>query len=140
MPEQEKMSSFEMPRYRINVLNEDRVLEYAYLEQFSELDLNQFTPSRFECNWPDFWKGADFDCEAFIKFVYRGQILGLIRFAIYPYPPNGGLADVGGVWPLHWVYWLFLRSTPGKCLYFQSMLSRAVMILVEALPWRDAQG
>jgi hypothetical protein len=93
MPEQEKMSSFDMPSYRISVLNEDRVLEYAYLEQLSELDLNQPTASRFECNWLDFWKGADFDCEAFIKFVYRGQILGLIRLALYPYPFNNGQAE-----------------------------------------------
>lgn len=93
MPEQEKMSSFDMPSYRINVLNGDRVIEYAYLEQLSETDLNQLTESHFECNWPDFWKGADFNCEAFVKFMYRGQTIGLIRFALYPYPVNNGQAE-----------------------------------------------
>jgi hypothetical protein len=93
MPEQEKMSGFEMPRYRIDVLNENRILEYAYLEQLNEPDLNQSTASHFECSWLDFWKGADFDCEAFIKFVYRGEILGLIRFVLYPYPLNNGKAE-----------------------------------------------
>jgi hypothetical protein len=93
MSEQERMSSFDMPRYSINVLNKDRIIENAYLEQLSELDLNSSTVSRFECSWLDFWKGADFACEAFIKFVYRGEILGLIRFALYPYPLNNGQAE-----------------------------------------------
>jgi hypothetical protein len=93
MIRQEMMSSFDMPHFRVNVLNEDGIIEYADLEPLSEFDLNASTVSRFECSWLDFWKGADFACEAFIKFVYRGEIIGLIRFALYPYPLDKGHAE-----------------------------------------------
>jgi hypothetical protein len=87
------MSDLVMPYYSIRVIDSDGTQEYAYLQQLSESDI-EATSSRFNCNWLGFWKDADFDCEAFIKFVYRGQILGLIRFALYPYPPNDGRAEV----------------------------------------------
>jgi hypothetical protein len=94
MPEQERMSTFDMPHYRIKIPNGGVVPEYAYLEPLRKSELNQFTVNRFECNWLDFWQVADFDCEAFIKFVYRGQILGLVRFALYPYPPNNEQPEI----------------------------------------------
>jgi hypothetical protein len=94
MSEQERMSIFNMPSYKINVTSGDRSEDFAYLEHLNEFDFDQLAESYFECNWLDFWEAADFNCEAFIKLKYRGQVLGLIRFALYPYPVGNGLPEV----------------------------------------------
>jgi hypothetical protein len=43
MPEQERMSTFDMPRYRIRIPNGGVVPEYAYLEPLRKSELNSLS-------------------------------------------------------------------------------------------------
>ena len=72
------------PSYKVNVQTKSLNQEYtysAYLQPAQKSDM----PSNWECDWQSFWDDADFDCEAIIKLTLNGNILGLIRFALYPY-------------------------------------------------------
>jgi hypothetical protein len=43
-------------------------------------------PPNWSFAWPEFWQDVDFACEQIIKLVYEQEILGLIRYGLYPYP------------------------------------------------------
>lgn len=57
-------------------------LRRAVLSEARQSDM----PQDWTCEWVTFWARSDFDCEAIIKMEYRNHLMGLIRFAIYPYP------------------------------------------------------
>ncbi|EDX74512.1 hypothetical protein MC7420_4036 [Coleofasciculus chthonoplastes PCC 7420] len=37
-------------------------------------------------NWSSLWQRTDFDCQNIVKLVYSGQVWGLVRYGLYPYP------------------------------------------------------
>jgi len=74
------------PIYRVKVINNLGREKYAYLEPAQQSDMPNSNSLDFTFAWHDFWQKSDFDCEAIIKLSYEGDILGLIRFGIYPYP------------------------------------------------------
>lgn len=71
------------PSYRVKALDQTGAFVDAYLEPANEADMNS-TDLTFD--WRYFWTKADFDCEAIVKLSYQREVLGLIRFALYPYP------------------------------------------------------
>jgi hypothetical protein len=73
-----------LEKYVVNVFNRTEGLQEALLEPANETDM----PSSWSCNWPTFWRQADFDCEAIIKLSHQDKNLGLIRFALYPFAPR----------------------------------------------------
>ena len=88
------MSSSQLPSYRVNVKTQNGQ-ESAFLEEATQSDIDRITSDlRFNCNWEGFFTEADFDCEVFIKLQYQDKIYGLIRFAIYPYPPKDGKPEI----------------------------------------------
>jgi transcriptional regulator with XRE-family HTH domain len=60
----------------------------SQLTDILSLDANDWS-----CNWQRFWNKADWDCECIVKLTFRGKILGLIHFALYPYPPVNNIAE-----------------------------------------------
>lgn len=74
------------PIYRVKVIDNLGTEKYAYLEPAQQSDIPSSNSPDFTFAWHDFWQKSDFDCEAIIKFSYQGNILGLIRSGIYPYP------------------------------------------------------
>jgi hypothetical protein len=84
---EKKLSEIENPTpiYRVKVMDNLGKEKYAYLEPAQQSDIPSSNSPDFTFAWRDFWQKSDFDCEAIIK-SYQGDILGLIRFGIYPYP------------------------------------------------------
>lgn len=70
----------QIPSFRVKVVDQAKVDRDAYLEPADESDM----PANWTFDWKNFWKRADWYCEAFIKLSYKGEILGLVRFALYP--------------------------------------------------------
>jgi hypothetical protein len=83
--------------YAVEVLNQSGVVQKAVLEPATKEDM----PMNWTCNWVNFWNRADFDCEAIIKLSCQGTLLGLVRFALYPYSGQGLVANVEYVEILH---------------------------------------
>ena len=85
---EEMLSEIEDPTpiYRVKVIDNLGRQRDAYLEPAQQSDMPSSHSPDFTFAWRDFWQKSDFDCEAIIKLSYQGDILGLIRFGIYPYP------------------------------------------------------
>jgi hypothetical protein len=83
--------------YGIQVLTPSGMVLEAVLEPATAKDM----PIDWTCNWVNFWNKADFDCEAIIKLSYQGNLLGLIRFALYPYTETGLPSTIEYVEILH---------------------------------------
>jgi hypothetical protein len=71
--------------YTVKVTDNTAVAQQAVLEPAIEADM----PTDWTCNWVNFWDKADFDCEAIIKLSSQKRLLGLVRFALYPYSGLG---------------------------------------------------
>lgn len=77
-----------LSQINVNVLDNKKNKLVATLKE-AELAEIQSLGSDWTCNWQKFWDDADFNCEAIVKLTFRQNILGLIHFALYPYPyPN----------------------------------------------------
>lgn len=74
------------PIYRVKVLDNSGIEGDAYLEPAKEEDMPTASSQDWSFNWCGFWRNTDFDCEAIVKLSYQGEIMGLVRFALYPYP------------------------------------------------------
>lgn len=74
------------PSYRVKVLGQTGAFLDAYLEPANEGDMPSINSNYWTFDWRGFWTKADFDCEAIVKLSYQREVLGLIRFALYPYP------------------------------------------------------
>ncbi len=80
----------QIPKCHVNVINMQggnktvACLNPCQEEDILSLDIN---------DWQKFWYGADWDCECMVKLTFRGRILGLIHFALYPYPPINNIAE-----------------------------------------------
>lgn len=87
------MTSNTIPNYRVDVKSKSLLgylqNDFAYLEEATKGDMPNYNSSNWNCNWIGFWEDADFECEAIIKLSFRGEILGLIRFALYPFDGEG---------------------------------------------------
>ncbi len=81
MPGTVTMSLSFLPSYRVNVENTQKVLQGAILMP----SVSSSMQGHWECNWPNLWKTADFDCDAIIEMSFQGQVVGLIKFGLYPY-------------------------------------------------------
>lgn len=81
--------SNKLPSYQVNVFTQNNIQKIASLKEAKENDILSLNSNDWHCNWQNFWKQADWDCEGIIKLTFQGKILGLIHFALYPYPyPN----------------------------------------------------
>ena len=76
------------PIYRVRVLDQSGVKQYAYLKPAQEEDMLPRNSHNWTFNWREFWKNADFDCEAIIKIFCQGKVLGLARLGLFPYPSD----------------------------------------------------
>lgn len=74
------------PIYRVRVLDRYGIELDAYLEPALEEDMPSLSSSDWTFNWCEFWQNTDFDCEAIIKLSCQEEVLGLVRFGLYPYP------------------------------------------------------
>ena len=70
-----------MHSYTVKVTDNIGAAQYEVLEPAIQEDM----PTDWTCNWVNFWNRADFGCEAIIKLSSQGRLLGLLRFALYPY-------------------------------------------------------
>ncbi|WP_009631988.1 hypothetical protein [Synechocystis sp. PCC 7509] len=77
------------PIYKVEVINHSGIKINACLEPAKKEDMPPVQSLDFTFAWREFWQKSDFDCEAIIKLSCQGEILGLIRFGLYPY----GLGD-----------------------------------------------
>lgn len=97
--------------YRVDVKRKNSmglmIDDFAYLEEATKEDMPSNNSSNWNCDWNGFWERADFDCEAIIKFSCKGVILGLIRFALYPFDGEGT--------PPQYLEILHLECLPKKC-------------------------
>jgi hypothetical protein len=48
--------------------------------------LEQDLPEDWECDWRYIWQRTDFECQAIIKISVEGNLWGLMRYGLYPYP------------------------------------------------------
>jgi hypothetical protein len=88
------MSESPLPTYKVKILKDNLVKDYAYLEEANQYDINEISRlPDFQCNWARLWDITDFDCEALVKLIYQGEIQGIIKFALYPYPPPSGIPE-----------------------------------------------
>lgn len=100
-------------------------------------------PSNWSCSWTRFWERTDFDCERIIKLSFEDQLLGLLRYGLYPYPgspvflevtnlettPTNRMAEPVGRWLLWYATQTALRfcsATDNQALVFLVSLSSAV--------------
>jgi hypothetical protein len=105
-------------------------------------DINDM-PSNWSCSWPTFWEMANFDCERIIKLSFEDELLGLLRYGLYPYPgspvflevtnlettPMNRLAEPVGRWLLWYATQTALRfcsATDHQTLVFLVSLTSAV--------------
>ncbi|MEM9273025.1 MAG: hypothetical protein AAGA80_08695 [Cyanobacteria bacterium P01_F01_bin.143] len=83
------MTNTATPSYRVDVQSRSvggsLQNDVAYLEEATKNDMPSDNSPNWNCNWIEFWQKADFDCEAIIKLSFREELLGLIRFALYPF-------------------------------------------------------
>jgi hypothetical protein len=77
------------PSYRVKALGQTEAFLDAYLEPASEGDMPSINSTDWTFDWRSFWTKTDFGCEAIVKLSYQGEVLGLIRFGLYPYPFPG---------------------------------------------------
>ncbi len=75
-----RVNVYKAPNQRRNKARHDAYLEEAIISDMLLISLPKWT-----FDWSYFWEQADFACEAIIKLSYGGEILGLIRMALYPY-------------------------------------------------------
>jgi hypothetical protein len=87
------MSEIRLPTYRVKILK-DNLVDHAFLEEAEQSDITEISllPG-FKCDWTRLWSNTDFDCEALVKLTYQGKIQGIIKFALYPYPPPSGIPE-----------------------------------------------
>lgn len=74
------------PIYKVKVKDKLGIILNAYLEPANEEDMLYLSTPDFTFAWNEFWQNSSFDCEAIIKLSYKGVVLGLIRFGLYPFP------------------------------------------------------
>lgn len=74
------------PSYRVKALSQTGGFVDAYLEPANKGDMPSMNSTDWTFDWRGFWTKADFNCEAIVKLSYQREVLGLIRFALYPYP------------------------------------------------------
>ena len=74
------------PSYQVKVFDWSGMELNAYLEPVLEPDLPPRSSPDWTFDWRGFWQNTDFECEAIIKLSCRGEIFGLVRFGLYPYP------------------------------------------------------
>jgi hypothetical protein len=70
------------------------LVDHAYLAEARENDIDEISSlPDFKCSWTELWNRTDFDCEALAKLTYQDKIQGIIKFALYPYPPPSGIPE-----------------------------------------------
>lgn len=68
--------------YWVSVSDSSNIGVRAFIGPAKEKDL----PTKWECDWPNIWGRADFDCQAVIKLSVNGDLWGLMSYGLYPYP------------------------------------------------------
>lgn len=68
--------------YEIHVQTADGQQKTAILSPASIGDM----PDVWWFSWPELWSLTDFDCQNIIKLSVDGQVWGLLRYGLYPYP------------------------------------------------------
>ncbi|AFZ34289.1 hypothetical protein Sta7437_0694 [Stanieria cyanosphaera PCC 7437] len=75
--------------YKVNVTKKsslgNEIVTFAYLEEATEEDIPSNDSPDWTFDWTSLWNKADFECEAIIKLSFNKEVLGLIRFALYPF-------------------------------------------------------
>ncbi|MBD2301482.1 hypothetical protein H6G80_04985 [Nostoc sp. FACHB-87] len=64
-------------KVQINALAQDN----AFLSPASIDDI----PNNWSCNWVNFWKNTNFECQNIVKIVYQDEVWGLVHYGLYPY-------------------------------------------------------
>lgn len=77
-------------KFQANVLDSSGDIQQAFLLPATLVDI----PREWSFDWPGIWSSSDFDCQGIIKFVYENQVLGLIRYGLYPYPGTPAFLEV----------------------------------------------
>jgi hypothetical protein len=77
------------PGYKVKALGQTGAFLDAYLEPANEGDMPSIKSTGWTFDWRGFWAKTDFGCEAIVKFSCQREVLGLIRFGLYPYPSPG---------------------------------------------------
>ncbi len=70
--------------YRVQVLTQAAGSQDAVPSPARAEDM----PNNWTGNWQNFWQNTDFDQGKIIKLECDGQVWGLIRYILYPYPES----------------------------------------------------
>jgi hypothetical protein len=68
--------------YQVKVQIESTVEETAFLSFATIEDM----PTDWDFDWLSLWQNTSFECQNIIKLVYEGEVWGLVRYGLYPYP------------------------------------------------------
>lgn len=83
---------------QVHVTAEDNsgnsIVSIAQLAPATEQDI----PSEgWRCSWGDILEETDPDCQGFVKMEFEGEVFGLIRYGLYPYPGTPGFLEIENV-------------------------------------------
>lgn len=144
-----------MYSYIVKVTDNTGVAQQAVLEPAIEADM----PTGWTCNWVNFWDKADFNCETIIKLSSQGTLLGLVRFALYPYigfgntenfvyveilnlealPRKDRLLQPAGLWLIWYAVRIALDFCPGEAdgtlLRLDATKAYRHKVMMEGLGW-----
>jgi hypothetical protein len=72
--------------YKVNVFDIENRKKIAHISPATKDEIINLNRKIWCCKWLNFWEYADWDCEGIVKLTLENNILGLIHFALYPYP------------------------------------------------------
>lgn len=70
--------------YAVPVVSSTGQIVSAFIGPANKRDL----PKTWGCDWHSIWKHTDFECQAIIKIVESNNLWGLMRYSLFPYPPQ----------------------------------------------------
>ncbi|AFY40690.1 hypothetical protein Lepto7376_4601 [[Leptolyngbya] sp. PCC 7376] len=73
------------PTIRVNVINQFNQNDFAVISKANQDDM----PKNWQCNWTELFAGLEEEYyEGMLKIEHRSSLLGLVKFALYPDPPE----------------------------------------------------
>ncbi|MFQ4143653.1 hypothetical protein [Chlorogloeopsis sp. ULAP02] len=76
--------------YEVKVRLKSRIEQVAFLSPAKVDDM----PTNWSFDWSGLWQRTDFECQNIVKLVYAGQIWGLVRYGLYPYPGSPEFLEI----------------------------------------------
>lgn len=57
----------------------------------------QIPQDGWRCSWTDLWAQTDPACQAVISLTHVGEVFGLLRYGLYPYPGNAQFLEIENI-------------------------------------------